>query len=159
MHFDEKLLKNIAETGVISLPQMKLVWEVMQEKMLDQLVNEQESIDLGFAELYPIPYRTNWKNGLFDEFKNLGQELQGKGHDACVEVAKDRGLWAEMSNTRLLAFKNDHIYWGLEVAPKKLWWRNTIKAEKNKRANLSATDYCRHVAKTIYKLKGKLIDV
>ena len=92
MHFDEKLLKNIAETGVISLPQMKLVWEVMQEKMLDQLVNDQESIDLGFAELYPIPYRTNWKNGLFDEFKNLGQELQGKGHDACVEVAKDRGL-------------------------------------------------------------------
>ena len=34
-----------------------------------------------------------------------------------------------------------------------------IKAEKNKRAKLSATDYCRHVAKTIYKLKGKLIDV
>jgi hypothetical protein len=159
MYFDEKLLKTVAETGVISLPQMKLVWEVLQEKMLDRLINDQESVDLGFAELYPIPYRTNWKNGLFDEFKSLGQDFHGKGHDACVKIAKDRGLWAEMSNTRLLAFKNDHIYWGLEVAPKKLWWRNTIKSEKNKRAKLSATDYCRHVAKTIYKLKGKLIDV
>ena len=159
MFYDEKLLKSISETGVISLPQMKLVWEVMQEKMLDQLINQQRSIDLGFAEIYPIPYRANWKNGLHDEFKNIGQDFKGKGHDACVEIAKNKGFWAEMSNTRLLAFKNDHIYWGLEVAPRKSWWSNMIRSEKNKRKNLSAADYCRYVARVVYKLKGNLIDV
>ena len=94
MFYDEKLLKSISETGVISLPQMKLVWEVMQEKMLDQLINQQRSIDLGFAEIYPVPYRANWKNGLHDEFKNIGQDFKGKGHDACVEIAKNKGFWA-----------------------------------------------------------------
>ena len=103
MHNAEKLLKTVAETGVISLPQMKLVWEVLQEKMLDQMVNGRESVDLGFAELYPIPYRANWKNGLHDEFNKIGQDFKGKGHDACEEIAKDKGFWAEMSNTRLLS--------------------------------------------------------
>jgi hypothetical protein len=159
MHFDEKLLKSVAETGVISLPQMKLVWEVLQEKMLDRLVNEQESVDLGFAELYPIPYRVNWKNGLYDEFKNIGQDFHGRGHETCVEIAKDKGFWAEMSNTRLLAFRNNHIYWGLEISPKKLWWSNMIRVERKKRDRLSVSDYCRYVAKTIYNLKEKLIDV
>lgn len=159
MYFDEKLLKKIAETGVITLPQMKLVWEVMQEKMLERLVIDQESIDLGFAELFPIPYRVNWKSSLYDEFKNIGQDFKGKGHDACVSIAQDKGFWAEMSNTRLLAFKNEHIYWGLEISPKKNWWENTIRFEKNKRSNLSPADYCRHVAKSVYKIKGKLLDV
>ena len=89
MYFDEKLLKKIAETGVITRPQLKLVWEVMQEKMLERLVEEQESIDLGFAELYPIPYRENRKNSLYDEFKNIVQDFKGKGHDACVSIAQD----------------------------------------------------------------------
>ena len=159
MQSNEKLLKNIAETGVISLPQMKLVWEVMQEQMLEMMVNKQDSIDLGFAEIYPIPYRANWKNGLYDEFKSLGQDFKGKSHEACVEIAQDKGFWAEMSNTRLLAFKDDHIYWTMEVAPKKQWWASTIKAEKEKRSKLSAADYCKYVAKIIYKLKGKLLDV
>ena len=147
MHNAEKLLKTVAETGVISLPQMKLVWEVLQEKMLDQMVNGRESVDLGFAELYPIPYRTK-----------IGQDFNGKGHDACVEIAKDKGFWAEMSNTRLLAFKN-HIYWSIEVVPKKQWWVNTVKSEMDKRSKMSASDYCRYVAKVVYKLKGKLLDV
>ena len=158
MHNAEKLLKTVAETGVISLPQMKLVWEVLQEKMLDQMVNGGESVDLGFAELYPIPYRANWKNGLHDEFTKIGQDFNGKGHDACVEIAKDKGFWAEMSNTRLLAFKN-HIYWSIEVVPKKQWWVNTVKLEMDKRSKMSASDYCRYVAKVVYKLKGKLLDV
>ena len=158
MHNAEKLLKTVAETGVISLPQMKLVWEVLQEKMLDQMVNGRESVDLGFAELYPIPYRANWKNGLHDEFTKIGQDFNGKGHDACVEIAKDKGFWAEMSNTRLLAFKN-HIYWSIEVVPKKQWWINTVKLEMDKRSKMSASDYCRYVAKVVYKLKGKLLDV
>ena len=75
MQNNEKLLKNIAETGVISLPQMKLVWEVMQEQMPEMMVNKHDSIDLGFAEIFPIPYRANWKNGLHDEFKTIGQEF------------------------------------------------------------------------------------
>ena len=71
---------------------MKLVWEVMQEQMLEMMVNKHDSIDLGFAEIYPIPYRANWKNGLYDEFKSLGQDFKGKSHEACVEIAQDLSL-------------------------------------------------------------------
>ena len=59
MQYDEKLLKNIAETGVISLPQMKLVWEVLQEKVLDRLVVEQKGVNFGTFEVIPVPYRVN----------------------------------------------------------------------------------------------------
>ena len=159
MQYDEKLLKNIAETGVISLPQMKLVWEVLQEKMLDRLVVEQKGVNFGVFEVIPVPYRSNWKNALHDEFKGIGADFKGRGLEGCVDIAKDRGMWAEMSNTRLLAFKNDHIYWTLEVIPRKAWWENVVRAERERRSRLSAADYCRYVAKVVYKLKEKLLDV
>lgn len=158
----EAFLEKAADnSGLISRAQMKLTWQILQEAALDHLARERKSLDLGFCVIHPCPYRGSWKAQLYQATPSLVQGLKGqpqKLHEAIFGLA---GVNDQMRNTSMLAFDTRHktCYWGLEVEPKKGWYRASMEHENRKISALGASGYFKYVAKALTRLRPRLRSV
>lgn len=138
-----EFIEDYCKHGMVSDPiKAAIIWQSFIKHALHWLVNKQKPLDIGFATLLALPLRVNWKDIL------LAQEAPGtiKGHrlisdifpmfDAKRKTCRDdvwrlvRFFYPEMIS---YCIERKHIYWSLDITPKRAFWRATLALEQTRR--------------------------
>lgn len=161
---DDGFIKSYCRTGLISDPaQAALVFHSFTRHMLSWLLNEQRPVNLGFAELLPVPLRANWLTVLHQ--KNSGKFSSKKSEWRKITAAPTPeklfafGAADTLIDPQLFAWcrKDEHLYWSIHTRPKKMWWRmvKAVEMEKKKRLRLA---YYKNSVNTVKHHLPKLIE-
>jgi hypothetical protein len=114
------------------------------------MVEEGKSVDFGFVTLHPCPYRSNWKQIMLSLFPRLGPALLHKSAEERDSVMVSSGAYAFMFRSKLLAIQVGHlVQWGIEVEPKRSWWRATFRREEYLFKSKGAVEYAKYIASSI----------
>lgn len=120
----DAMLAKLVEAGYFkSIEQADALFRVFRKAMLDQLLNQKKPIDLGFAKLWPVPYRPNWKEVLRNQ-----EPTENRFEDPSLLMMfkkilpyKDR-----VQDTR----KYVHVIgWTIEVEYSSVWWKMSHAVE------------------------------
>lgn len=130
---------------------MKAVWMAIIQEAPAYLVEENKTINLGFAEIHAFPYRKNWKQILSAKFPRLIPSLKTTPKELIDPYLYNVGWDSEIYNTDLCEFNkiNSTIGWNLDVSVNRQWYRVTGNYEKNKRASLGSTGYGKRFLKLV----------
>ena len=122
---------------------MKAVWMAVIQEAPAYLVEENKSINLGFAEIKAFPYRKNWKEVLHAKFPKLIPSLKTTPKELLESYLYNVGWDSEIFNTDLCEFNKEQstIGWNLDISVNRQWYRVTGGYEKKKRASLGSTGY------------------
>lgn len=117
------------KTG-ISRKLIKMAWWAMAEAAPEWLLTEHKPIDLGYATIYPIPYRADWKDLLLLKDTTIGPVFKLPQEDRDRELAM-RGYPAHMWNGDLMAVNllTHRFYWTLEIVPNKTFEQRSEQVE------------------------------
>lgn len=153
----EELIRSIADKANLEVKQARVLWQIVCGEMAEHLAVHFKSIDLGFAVLHPCPYRVNWKDHLKARFPFLGQWIRGRSVAERDRIVAEAGVSVEMQETQLLAVRNGRVYFGLELVPKKDWWRYMLWAQNKLLAGAGPVGYCRGIGRIVSRLKERML--
>ncbi len=122
---------------------MKAVWMAIIQEAPSYLIEENKSINLGFAQIHAFPYRKNWKEILSAKFPRLVPSLKTTPKELVDSYLYNVGWDSEIYNTDLCEFNkiNSTIGWNLDISVNRQWYRVTGDYERSKRASLGSTGY------------------
>lgn len=157
----DAFLKYVAQsTGAINYSQLSILYPAICQAAMEWLLVQKKSVDFGFALLHPRPHRANWQQIMVALFPKLGPTLLGK-----PRLEKEALLTASGFNTKLLSGETlavaaeRYIAWGIEVEPKRSWWKAMFRFEASKLSALGSTNYAAFTARQITNLRPKLTRV
>lgn len=124
----------VKKSAVLDRTQVKLAMREIGRAGLEWLLHERKPIDLGWATIYPLPYRANWKEIIFG---NLLPKKDNRPPSGETERAK----WAEehlvphLFDTLLLAVNREEHYFypRLELVLNKHFWNYAREIERERR--------------------------
>lgn len=117
----DEMLARLVEAGYFkSIEQADAILRILRKAMLDQLLNHKKPVDLGFVKLWPVPYRSNWKQVLRDRdtvtddrFEDPSLLMMFKKFLPCKDRVKE-------THSR----KYVHLIgWTIEIEYSSLWWK------------------------------------
>jgi hypothetical protein len=115
--------------GQTDVPAMNLLYNMFCYNAVKWLLQEQKPLNLGFATLYAIPYRANWRGMLHARWPNIAALFRKKAadRDAALEAI---GFTTCLYSTELVEMQTDQtIGWTLEVVPTKSWDKEVLRTE------------------------------
>lgn len=154
----EELLKEISDKSNLDYGQTKILWSIMVDCMVDHLCVRFKSIDLGFAVIHPRPYRANWHNYMIQRFGALSQWVRGRSRHERDRILNESGALAEMQDSYLMAVRNGLMYLGLQIVPKRSWWRYMLHVQKRLLAAAGPVGYCRGIGRIVHKLRNRMAE-
>ena len=139
---------------------MRAVWMAIIQEAPAYLVEENKTINLGFAQIHAFPYRRNWKQILHAKFPKLIPSLKMVPKPLAEAYLFNAGWNAETFNTDLCEFNKDAntIGWNLDISVNRQWYRVTGGYEKSKRASLGANGYGKRFLGLVKKNTRKILD-
>lgn len=165
---NDEMLQRLVDAGFFkSIEQADAMKRILSKAMFDQLLNHKKPVDLGFIKLWPVPYRTNWKQICLQQ-------------DLAADPARSSGISAERVYQRNAKFLEsgsllsvvktrisrpapnrnlyDRILWSVEVEYFPIWWK--LSKEVEKRAHhLNRNKYAllvRNTMRTLAKNSARL---
>lgn len=130
-----------SRNGVISDPvQAEVVFVSFCKFMLHWMLNRQKSVDLGFCELAPMPYRPNWYQVLLQKDLEREDKIKMEGKyprlNSNVKSLVGRGVPDDMMDPKLTFWckEDEHIYWSIGARPKAMWWKMVKAVEQAKQS-------------------------
>lgn len=154
----DEFFAEYARTGIINDPgKAEVVFISFQKHMISWMLNHQRPVDLGFCDLYPVPYRPNWKQLLLQRVQGLraaGRLKHLTNRDMAqmtVEKMVKEGIADEMIDPKFLFWckKDGHMYWSIEARPRSMWWRMVKAVEMAKKNKRHGALYLESVADTM----------
>lgn len=146
-------LKFVSERSgnVFTETQLKVFWPLLCQAALEWMVVERKSVDLGFLNLHPCPYRANWKAILLAVFERLGPALWLKSRVEKEAIIKAAGLHAFLMRGELMAVSQGKgiLVWGVETEVKRAWYKAVFSYETLILRVKGPYDYCRYAARQI----------
>jgi len=130
----ERMVREMAKTGVGKPEQIKLFYVAMRETILKELLIKRRPVDLGFVTLHAIPFRANWA-----QFMDLW--LNTKYSDLCVSKEKQI-LWMKqigfedrLMDSQLIDMdeKSKTIRWNIVAVTNTGWDQAVQISERNAR--------------------------
>lgn len=109
----------------------------------DELINHERPVDMFFIKLHISPYRQNWMLEMLKKFPNLGKVLKSCSGEKAELLLHDNGVYEFLLNHEMLAMPHEgvHCYRHIEVEHKRTWWRETVRAERVRYAQLGPVKY------------------
>lgn len=149
----------VEETGFLDYPRAQALWKALTSFMLTWMLERQKTVDLGFAELIPLPYRVNWKPLLHQEYPKLRMQLAGKGYEARVNYLYNLGFLERMVDPEFLAIDptSSRVYWSIEVKYTKGWWKKNKAVEERKMEIHGSPGYAKQVQNSIKRFLEKAV--
>lgn len=164
----DEFFAEYARSGMINDPvKAEVIFVSFCKHMLSWMLNHQKPVSLGFADLYAVPYRPNWKQLVF-------QRQQGKKTAAnkaaftrkelaASSVAKliERGTGDELLDPKLLFWcqKDGHMYWSIEARPRSMWWRMVKALETAKKAKRHGGLYLEGIGDTMKRCLPQTLEL
>lgn len=142
---EQMLLVGLARTEKAA----RLIYQAMCRLFLQQLINRNESVDLLFCKIHPLPYRVNWKNVLLD----LNVRRVGERYNVSMQLV-EQFAEKQLCDEQLLAYSGNEqtISWKLEVTSEAWWERCVLLREKvRKSKELWKQQYLYEVARCLWQ--------
>lgn len=135
------------------------VWTAMIQEAPAYLLDENKSINLGFGELYALPYRSNWREIMIAKFPRLALSLKKTPRELVTPFLINTGWDSELFNSDLVEMKDKdkHHGWCVMFAPNDQWFKIVKAYEKDQRTALGATKYATRFTKLVRKLSNKIL--
>lgn len=127
---DEKLLEEIMRrTQFLDIRKMRILWAAMVQVSMEWLLRQRKPIHLGYATLFAVPYRCNWKSIMLAAFPKSFSAMNKS--DEKAKIACDAmGLTTSFRSRELLEMTKLHTcQWKIELIPTKLWYRCVERIE------------------------------
>lgn len=156
---EEKFARFItSKSAVLDHTQVKLTIGAIAKYGPEWLL-DQRPIDLGFAVLYPLPLRANWKEALLALYPRLMPTMFRR-------PTEERDKWLEehfipeLYDSKLCAINQEALwlYWRPECVPTRYWWEAVKKSENEKRKVLGPASYAKRYVRAIKKLVPTIVD-
>jgi len=135
------------------------VWTAMIQEAPAYLLDEKKPINLGFGELYALPYRANWREIMQAKFPRLALALKKTPRELVPPFLINTGWDAELFNSDLVEMKgkDKHHGWCVIFAPNEQWFKIVRAYERDQRAALGATKYATRFTKLVRKLSNRIL--
>ncbi len=154
----EELIRSWADKSNLEVREARVLWQILCGEMAEHLAAQFKSVDFGFCVVHACPYRTNWKNFLIMRYPFLSQWIRGKSAAERNRIINEAGVPVDMQDAYILAVRNGVAYIGLEISPRKSWWRYSLSIQKKLLASAGPVGYCRLFGRVIHKLKDRLLE-
>lgn len=141
---------------------LRLAWTAVSKEAASWLLKRKKPINLGFVNIFAVPYRANWKEILLARFPNAlwwfrhNVNKEGVFHDQLAQADFEHKL----ADLTLMAIHNrDHyIHWTMEAVPSKDWEEDVAELERERKSG-GNTAYVRHHEKTLADLLPRTLEV
>lgn len=158
----EKFLEWVfQQTQVAPLPTIKLVWRALMQHLFIWMVEKHKSVDLGFLELLPTPYRSNWTQVMKAMFPNSPYHANMRDKEKRDLTLMETLFSPNLTNSILygLTYNTATILWRIDVIHKKIWWAASQELEEKEKMARGPVGYTEYVVRRTAKMKDKLIEV
>lgn len=150
---DEKFLREVvARTQILGLPELKLLWAAIVQVAMHWMIVERKPVNFGFATIFAVPYRSNWKSILLGAFPNAYRcynRAVSKQQQALDEMGITRAFqWSELLAVQ--RSKDNSCQWKIETITNSVWDRATEAAER-KRVAWGRAAYAKWIGKTLQR--------
>lgn len=151
----DEFFAEYARNGIVSDPvKAEVIFVSFCKHMLSWMLNEQRPVQLGFCDLYAVPYRPNWKQLLFQ--RQQGRKVLPKTvlNRASMNDMVERGVPDDLIDPKLIFWNKPdaHMYWSIEARPRSMWWRMVKAVELAKKAKRHGGVYLESVSDTLKRL-------
>jgi hypothetical protein len=155
---NSEFFKSYAIEGVLRDPfQAEIVFNSFCKFMLHWMLNKQKSVDLGFCELCPVPYRPNWYQMILEKDLALAAQVKLDGKHEWLSAGftslVGRNIPEHLLDPKLTFWnvEDKHFYWSIAARPKSLWWR-MVKLVERARAGKHRGGYGIKVGETLKRM-------
>lgn len=150
---DEDFLKELVRrSNVLTLPQLKIFWAAVIQTAMQWMLNHRKPLHLGFATVFAVPYRSNWKSILLAFFPKSYSACNNSGPKS-QEAMEKMGIIRHFRSRELLEITTDNTCnWKLEVVPTRLWAQCVAKVERQRMVH-GADAYAKFIARTIVRMQ------
>lgn len=127
-NWDRSMIKNPAIAG--------LIWDSICRFMQHWLVNRQLPVELGFAKLYAIQARANWKQLVHARYNGRMTGSKGSADTANIkEETLHKELYDVLTRSHMTAYdsKSKTVRWTLEVVPESGFGKTCKVLEETKK--------------------------
>lgn len=144
------------KTGMLTRQELSLIWISMCQEMPRYLLTTNTFIDLGWARIFGLPYRANWKQILLTKFPRIWKWLKGRTEWHKLEISP----FSVESNSADLIGAKAHggkawlISWTPELQPMKAWYDYTHSVEQHAYASLTPRAYLDRIG-TLFEANWK----
>lgn len=148
---DVFLREVVTRTQICSLASMRVIWAAIVQVMMQMLITHRRPVNLGFATIFAVPYRVNWKSILMGAFPNSYRCFTKPKRSQPDELQK-AGITRALRYKELLSIdqKKHFCNWALEFVPNEAW-DSTCEAVELKRMLSGKTKYAKFIARSIIK--------
>lgn len=154
----DELIRVWMEKSNITMAQARTLYAILMDCMVDHLCVEFKSVDMGFCAIHPSLYRKNWPQYVWQRFPFLGQWIRGKSAAERERIINEAGVKHDLSDCSMLACRNGLVYVGLEVVPKKSWFRYSLYAQRKLLSSAGPVGYARLVGRIVHRLKDRMLE-
>lgn len=164
---DKFLQAVIRRTRLLSLPQMRLLWNSINQVIMQWILIEKRPVTFQFGTVGPVPYRANWKSVILSKFKKSYSVVKDwRGRDPrkttkdVLEQMQKYGLIDALFGQELLSVMGkaktkgvarmrfghpehgDHtIEWNLEVVPSHTYREKMLQQEQTRMNHRGKAQY------------------
>ena len=135
----EGFYEDLVRDGFCESPQAaQTLYTAVCQRMLDRLASKRRPVDLGFAQLEPLPLRPDWRDLVLDRSsRNLIDGVEKNWHTA---FGKSLG-WLSLKRLLMYAKNSDTLLWSINLKHKKPWWRTLRAVERDRRKTNHSIKY------------------
>lgn len=148
----ESFLEYVHKKRGIDRNVLRLAWSAISKEAAAWLLKKRKPINLGFVNLYAVPYRANWKEILLAKFPNGNAPWwfrQYYKNDVFTDKNAEAQLRVEMVSAEMIAIhgRDHNVMWTMEAVPSESWEAD-VKELELMRKSAGNTSYVRHYEKT-----------
>ncbi len=135
------------------------VWAAMVQEAPAYLLDEQKPINMGFGEIYALPYRANWREIMYAKFPRLAAALKKTPSALREPFLINTGWDSELFNSDLVEMRDGdkHHGWCVMFAPNEQWFKIVRAYEKDQRASLGAKKYAVRFTRLVRKFTKRIL--
>lgn len=158
----ESFLEYVHKKRGIDRNVLRLAWSAISKEAATWLLKKRKPINLGFVNLYAVPYRANWKEILLAKFPNAlwwfknNVNREGKFNDQLAQA----NFQHELTDLCLMAIhgRDHYVYWTMEAVPSEQWESDVAELELARKSG-GNTAYVKHHEKTVADLLPRILEV
>jgi hypothetical protein len=156
----ERFLRRVAETGLVTLPQLKVIWAVIQTEAARYLYQSRKPLDMGFCVLHAVPFRATWKAKMISEFPELISVMKLPKAERAAALAS-MTIGARLRSTDMIEFDPNAgvIGWTIEAVPTKSWLEWVKTHETRQLAAQGPVNYVHRWSQLIRSTSSSIYEV
>lgn len=158
---DRFLTYVFTQTQVVPLATLKLVWKAITQCAFTWMSEKKEPLNIGFATLFPVPYRVNWHQIMKAMFPSSTVACTNRSRKERNGRLDNMGFIDQLRNSVNTALdpRSGVIRWRIELAHDKQWWRAIQAIELQKLELGGMIGYTRYVGKEIQKRTKLMVEL